>query len=246
MGLMFSRKTRRWISATTILSMVLGVGVPLQKANAAPEESSVIDILQIPDLHGKIIDDEKRPIGAVIGKNIEYLQGQNPNGTLVLGGGDNYAGKRSPELSTLTLGASVMRVFNAIGMEASTVGNHEFDWGLETSYKDVPAQFPMLSANIYDKATGKRVFEPYKIFTKNGVKIAVIGAVTQDTSDAIPGTVDAYELKDIAQEVNSAAIDAKKAGAEIIVANIHEEHGEDPKIPKSGPNLRCHSPVKGC
>jgi len=236
------RKTKRWISAATILSMVIGVGAPFQKAQAAADQSSVIDILQIPDLHGMIINDEKRPIGAVIGANIDYLRGQNPSGTLVLGGGDNYAGKRSPELSRFTLGASVMRVFNAYGMEASTVGNHEFDWGLETSYKDVPAEFPLLAANIYDRATGNRVFDSYKIFTKNGAKIAIIGAVTQDTSDAIPGTVDAYELKDIAEEVNKAAIEARKDGAEIIVANIHEEHGDDPK---SGPIYDVVKQLKG-
>ncbi|MFC5407666.1 immunoglobulin-like domain-containing protein [Cohnella soli] len=224
---MFTREAKRWVATATVLTLIVGGGLPFKKveAGAGPK---VIDILQIPDFHGKLIDDENHPIAAVMGKNIEELKNNNPAGTLVLGGGDNYAGRYVPEISELTRGAAVMRVFNAFGMEASTVGNHEFDWGLETIYKNVPAQYPLLAANIYSRATGKRVFEPYKIFKKDGVKIAIVGAATEDyTQYEVPGTIDAYELKDIASEVNAAAADARAKGAEIVVANIHEEHDTD-------------------
>lgn len=44
------------------------------------------------------------------------------------------------------------------------------------------ANFPFLSANIYQTSTGKRLFKPYQIFDKQGVKIAVLGLTTDDTA----------------------------------------------------------------
>lgn len=70
-----------------------------------------------------------------------------------------------------------------IGYDAMALGNHEFDNPLDVLFKQQEwATFPMLSANIYSKETGKRMFQPYAMFNKQGIKIAVIGLTTEDTA----------------------------------------------------------------
>ncbi|GAL08859.1 UDP-sugar hydrolase [Photobacterium aphoticum] len=72
---------------------------------------------------------------------------------------------------------------NLLGYDAMALGNHEFDNPLDVLRKqEAWAEFPMLSANIYDKTTGKRLFQPYQIFEQQGLKIAVIGLTTEDTA----------------------------------------------------------------
>ncbi|OPH56354.1 hypothetical protein BC351_28045 [Paenibacillus ferrarius] len=236
---MFTKELKRFIAVTTLATLMIGQAFPAPNAHAVAADK-IFDILQIPDLHGRLTDNDKHPIAAVMARNIEEIKAQNPDRTLVLGGGDNYAGTNISEWS---LGTAVMKVFNAMGMEASTLGNHEFDWGLDPITKNVPAQYPMLAANLYDKNTDQPVLDSYKVFVKDGVKIAIIGAVTQDTQYALPGTVDAYNIKDVADEVNKAAVKARADGARIVVANIHEEFSEENDF--SGPIIDITNKLVG-
>ena len=102
---------------------------------------------------------------------------------LVLSGGDNWTG---PAISTWVQGASMVDVMNAMHYDASAVGNHEFDFGLDAlSARASEAGFPYLGANIRWKATG-RVPEdigilPYTIVEKNGLSIGIIGLTTTST-----------------------------------------------------------------
>ena len=61
---------------------------------------------------------------------------------------------------------------NLVGYDAMALGNHEFDNPLETlRTQEKWATFPFLSANIYKKSTGERLFKPYAMFDKQGVKL---------------------------------------------------------------------------
>ncbi|UKS30945.1 S-layer homology domain-containing protein [Paenibacillus sp. HWE-109] len=228
--MMSFKKLKRFIVCSTLGAVLIGQSIPLTGVYATAGDK-VFDILQIPDLHGTLVDnDNNYPIVSVMARNIEEIKSQNPARSLVLGGGDNYRGTNVSEYSQ---GTSVMKMFNAMGVEASALGNHEFDWGLDKVTQNVPATYPLLAANLYykdndaDENNDQRVLDAYKVFTKDGVKIAVIGAVTTDTQYALPGTVDAYKFKDIAAEVNKAAVDARAEGAQIVLANIHEEQNDD-------------------
>ncbi|MEC0226278.1 immunoglobulin-like domain-containing protein [Paenibacillus alba] len=226
---MLIKKVSKLFTIVSLVIVLLSQSIPLPTAFAGAGDK-VFDIVQIPDFHGTLVNGENRPVAAVLARNIEEIRSQNPDRTLVLGGGDNYQDKN---LYDLIHGLTVMKVFNAMGMEASTVGNHEFDWGLDAVTKDVSSSnnFPLLAANLFYKNNNQRVLDAYKIFEKDGVKIAVIGAVTRDTQYALPGTVDAYNFEDIAVEVNKAAVAARAQGAQIVVANIHEENDDDTKGP---------------
>jgi 2',3'-cyclic-nucleotide 2'-phosphodiesterase (5'-nucleotidase family) len=99
---------------------------------------------------------------------------------LVLSGGDNWTG---PAISTWVEGKSMVEVMNAMSYDASAVGNHEFDFGLQAlAERTGEAAFPYLSANTRWKSDG-RVPEdlgilPYTIVEKYGMSIGIIGLTT--------------------------------------------------------------------
>ncbi|RYA59255.1 bifunctional UDP-sugar hydrolase/5'-nucleotidase, partial [Enterobacter cloacae complex sp. 2DZ2F16B1] len=75
------------------------------------------------------------------------------------------------------------RGMNLIGYDAMAVGNHEFDNPLSVlRQQEKWAKFPFLSANIYQKSTGERLFKPWALFKRGGLNIAVIGLTTDDTA----------------------------------------------------------------
>ncbi|HCD2002090.1 bifunctional UDP-sugar hydrolase/5'-nucleotidase UshA [Citrobacter farmeri] len=99
---------------------------------------------------------------------------------LLLSGGDINTGV--PE-SDLQDAEPDFRGMNLIGYDAMAVGNHEFDNPLTVlRQQEKWAKFPFLSANIYQKSTGERLFKPWAIFTRQDLKIAVIGLTTDDTA----------------------------------------------------------------
>ena len=99
---------------------------------------------------------------------------------LLLSGGDINTGV--PE-SDLQDAEPDFRGMNLIGYDAMAVGNHEFDNPLTVlRQQEKWAKFPFLSANIYQKSTGERLFKPWAIFKRQDIKIAVIGLTTDDTA----------------------------------------------------------------
>lgn len=99
---------------------------------------------------------------------------------LLLSGGDINTGV--PE-SDLQDAEPDFRGMNLIGYDAMAVGNHEFDNPLTVlRQQEKWAKFPFLSANIYQKSTGDRLFKPWAIFKRQDLKIAVIGLTTDDTA----------------------------------------------------------------
>lgn len=81
----------------------------------------------------------------------------------------------------------------------------------------------MLSANIYDKATGKRLFEPYHIFDKQGIKIAVIGLTTEDTAKiGNPEYIGGIDFRDPKEEAKKVIAELKKKEKpDLIIAVTH-------------------------
>ena len=99
---------------------------------------------------------------------------------LLLSGGDINTGV--PE-SDLQDAEPDFRGMNLIGYDAKAVGNHEFDNPLSVlRQQEKWSKFPFLSANIYQKSTGERLFKPWALFKRGGLKIAVIGLTTDDTA----------------------------------------------------------------
>ncbi|AUZ65227.1 bifunctional UDP-sugar hydrolase/5'-nucleotidase [Citrobacter amalonaticus] len=99
---------------------------------------------------------------------------------LLLSGGDINTGVPESDLQDTE---PDFRGMNLIGYDAMAVGNHEFDNPLTVlRQQEKWAKFPFLSANIYQKSTGERLFKPWAIFKRQDLKIAVIGLTTDDTA----------------------------------------------------------------
>ena len=116
---------------------------------------------------------------------------------LLLDGGDVNTGV--PE-SDLQDAVPDFRGMNLLGYDAMAVGNHEFDKPLNIlrMQRDL-AKFPFLSANIYD--SGKRMFDPYKVFTLGGLRIGVMGMTTEDTSKMVsPDNIKNIEFRSVIAE----------------------------------------------
>ncbi len=116
---------------------------------------------------------------------------------------------------------------NLIGYDAMAVGNHEFDNPLTVlRQQEKWAKFPFLSANIYQKSTGERLFKPWAIFTRQDIKIAVIGLTTDDTAKIgnpeyftdIEFRKPAEEAKVVIQELNM------NEKPDVIIATTHMGH----------------------
>lgn len=130
--------------AIIVLTLVFILALPGITGLAAPGDK-VFDIIEITDFHGTLEDTDGHPVAAVLAKNINEIKQANPDRTLILSGGDNYQGSA---VSNLLKGVPVMYVFNSMGVAASALGNHEFDWGLDTVIKtDIP-KYPEISNMI--------------------------------------------------------------------------------------------------
>ncbi len=153
------------------------------------EQQSAIDltILHVNDTHGRIlpyIESSKSKTGIVSGaaylaKMIQEERSQNPDGTLLLSAGDMFQGT---PVSNLFKGQPVIDVMNYLKFDAMTIGNHEFDWGMDTFKRlVVSSRVPYLSANIKDDR-GRYLpgVKPYIIVARKNLKIAIIGLTTPE------------------------------------------------------------------
>ncbi|GAA0076464.1 hypothetical protein UT300005_08420 [Clostridium sp. CTA-5] len=221
-------KSKKVISFLTTLSLsiTLLTGFPL--ITYAQDNVKNFDIVEITDFHGALTDSSGNPAAAVLAERLNNIKKSNPDRTLILGGGDLYQGSAT---SNIMKGVPVQEVMTKIGMEVTTLGNHEFDWGLDTIINTTMkgAGYSIVCSNLYDKTTGKRVFEPYKIITKDKIKIAVIGGITTETpSIVLPDFVKNYEFKDLTTEINSVAQEIKeKKLADVTLVLVHEGDNRD-------------------
>jgi 2',3'-cyclic-nucleotide 2'-phosphodiesterase (5'-nucleotidase family) len=211
------------ITVTTEDGGFTSICVVTVSANAPPVNKT-FDIVEITDFHGQLLDSTNtKPVGAALAKVVKDVKNANPNRTLIIGGGDLYQGT---PVSNVLHGVPVQQVMSNIGMEVTALGNHEFDWGLNVinteTMKD--ANYSIVSANMYNKGTNDRPYEPYKIITKDGVRIAVIGAILKDAPTIImPALVAPFDFRDPAVEINACAKEIRDGNlADIVLADVHD------------------------
>jgi 2',3'-cyclic-nucleotide 2'-phosphodiesterase (5'-nucleotidase family) len=137
-----------------------------------------IRILHVNDFHGFV--EPYKPIGSdellggitYLSNRVEELRKEKPS--LLLSAGDMIQGHN---WANLFKGESVIELMNAMGFDAMVVGNHEFDFGQETLRERISeAKFPILGANL-ERVSG---LKPYVLKDLSGVRIAIIGLVTED------------------------------------------------------------------
>ncbi len=228
---------------------------------AAPQVN--VKLIAINDFHGYIEPSEtftlpdpadpqkslRVPVGgaAYLASAIAQLRAAGPR-SVVVGAGDMVGA--SPLVSALFHDEGTIQALNAIGLEFTSVGNHEFDEGkaellrkqhggcrpggkigVDTCLVDgkfAGAKYEYLAANVIDEATGKTLFPPYAIKyfdAGNGKKIglAFIGVVLRDT----PGTTTAAGVRGVHFTDEAAAVNALlpsiyAQGVHAVVVLIHQ------------------------
>jgi 2',3'-cyclic-nucleotide 2'-phosphodiesterase/3'-nucleotidase/5'-nucleotidase len=170
------------------------------KNDMNPNGDKVVDLVSFNDFHGNLAEDTskngKNPGMAKLVGAVDEYKAANKD-TVVVSAGDNYQGSA---MSNLTYGEPVSAMMKELGVTASAVGNHEFDWGIDKISNWAKAgDFDYLASNIYDKRTGQPVSwaKPYKMVKVDGVKIGLVGLTTQETSyKTKPDIVAGLEFKD--------------------------------------------------
>ena len=111
---------------------------------------------------------------ATLAGYIDSMKALYPN-AITLNAGDDFQG--SP-ISALTKGMSQILILNQVQPTVFTIGNHEFDYGMENLRNAVhAARFDIVSCNLYDSTKQSLFVKPYKIIKSNGARIGVIGMI---------------------------------------------------------------------
>jgi 5'-nucleotidase len=191
-------------------------------AEPSPDTAQLVDVtlLNINDFHGRI-DNNTVNFAATI-ERLRAVAGED--NTLLLSAGDNLGA--SLFASAIADDEPTLDVLNAVELKASAVGNHEFDRGwddLKNRVEDY-ATFPYLGANVYAKGTTTPVLDEYVVLDAAGLRVAVIGTVTQETPTLVsPAGVADLDFGDPVEATNrvAAKIVAEDL-ADVIVAEYHD------------------------
>jgi len=136
-----------------------------------------LTILHTNDLHARLSPLEDRQGGFAYFAAAIRHERANCTDCILLFAGDLVQG--SP-VSTIFHGLPVYEIANLFGFDAATVGNHEFDYGWMQVRKFIQtANYPMVSCNLVG-ANGQLFTQPYVILTVNKLRVAVVGAMTDD------------------------------------------------------------------
>ncbi len=174
-----------WLPKSITLALLATMGMASWQVQAYEQDKTYnVTILHTNDHHGHFWRSDYGEYGLSAQKTlvdgIRKEVAAEGGSVLLLSGGDINTGV--PE-SDLQDAEPDFRGMNLIGYDAMAVGNHEFDNPLSVlRQQEKWAKFPFLSANIYQKSTGERLFKPWMIFNRQGLKIAVIGLTTDDTA----------------------------------------------------------------
>jgi 5'-nucleotidase/UDP-sugar diphosphatase len=104
--------------------------------------------------------------------------GRRKDNVLVLNAGDDFQGT---SISTITRGRSQIELMNIITPDAMVLGNHEFDYGLESLRENIRlANFTIVGANLYDSLTASTFVPPTTIRTAGRARIGIIGLLPPD------------------------------------------------------------------
>ena len=256
------RPTSFWVlGATLMLAGCASAPVPLA--------TTEISIFSINDFHGHIQPKSPTPLmprlpdprtgelkpqaaggAAYLATVLNGLRAKQPNSVFVAAGDLMGA---SPQLSSLLADEPTLSALSAMGLDASSLGNHDLDAGINELLRKsrgecAPtgcvwpefkgAAFPYLAVNMLDVETGKTVLPTHKIVTVGGIKVALVGAVTKDTPKVIVAkAIRGLKFIDEADAMNALVPKLRAEGAQLLVAIMHE--GALTEGPANDPSYAC-------
>ena len=138
-------------------------------------EIRTLTILHLNDLHARLSPLENHHGGFASLASLIRRERANCTDCILVNAGDIAQGT---PVSTIFHGLPVFEIVNLFGLDAFTLGNHDFDYGWMQARKFVEvAKYPTVSCNVVG-ADGKLFTKPYVLLTVNGLRVAIIGAMT--------------------------------------------------------------------
>lgn len=211
----------------------LGLKDPLTRAQWLGILSNLrfpsVRVLETTDFHGAILGGSRerrsqRPTGTSVGlaAAIGRERARNPEGTVLLDGGDLFQG---PMISNLQFGRPVVEQMNLLGYTAAAVGNHEFDWGVDTLVQRVrEMRFSALAANMVERKTNKRPWWSRADTTvlRRGIRVGIVGLAYPGTPRVtMPANVAHLRFDDDSTTAALVAARLRKAGAKLVLGVGH-------------------------
>ena len=217
-----------------------------------PVEGQTVDvrILATTDLHTNLVNYDyyqDKPVETLgLAKTavlIEKAKKENPN-VLLVDNGDTIQGTPLGTYKAIVDPVEkgeqhpMYAALQALGFEAGTLGNHEFNYGLDYLNRVIEtAGMPLVNANVLDPATGKFIYQPYKIIEKTftdtqgrltTVKIGVTGIVPPQILNWDKANLEGkVVVRDSVEAIRDIIPEIRKAGADITLVLSHSGIGDD-------------------
>ena len=249
----------RTIDIAPTIAYVLGVPEPQQSEGVVRldllkngNSRTLIPLLGLTDFHGQLeptsvtMDGRNVSVGgsAQLATMFDEDAAALPDGALLLASGDNVGA--SPANSGLLEDAPAIDVENAWGLDATSYGNHEFDYGVDRLLQhQARADFPFLGANIVDETTGANPdwVQGTHVFDYAGIPIGVIGIELSGTPELVKaGATDGLQFLDEAETIRTESEKLRQQGIEVQVVLIHQGAANganaidgNPAVPWDGP-----------
>lgn len=249
------RRTLALVVALMLVVASLALAVqPAEAKKKADPPGQLIDVqvLGFNDYHGHLQADGNGPVGDVTDAGGgEYLSTklkelrQGHKYTLTVAAGDMIGG--SPAFSGLFHDEPSVESLNAMGLDVSSVGNHEFDEGVTEllrmqnggchpvdgcyfpSEPYAGADFPWLAANVVSETTGETPLPPYWVERFQNVKVGFIGMTLEGTDNLVAASgIEGWEFLDEAETANALVPELKAQGVEAIVVLLHQGGSQNP------------------
>ena len=205
-----------------------------QIAPVGYSSNRVLQILQFSDLHGAI--ETGSSFGTPLLMTNFAADRKTAAATITVSSGDNIGA--APPISTEFEELPTIESMNLMKVDASTFGNHEHDRSLAHVQKVIGASdFQWVVANYGDESlsvlkSGTKAAKAFTIIDRGGIKVGIVGANTPETIEQVfPGNLDykdasgakkTIQIQPGVVGINKAIVDAKAAGAEIVVVMIHQ------------------------
>jgi 2',3'-cyclic-nucleotide 2'-phosphodiesterase/3'-nucleotidase/5'-nucleotidase len=228
-----------------VLLAIFVLALAMMVSSAGAQNQTTITILGTSDLHGRLfswdyaIDSEDINSGFVkVASVINEVRAENSN-TIVVDNGDTIQDNMAELFNNAKLHPMVAAL-DELNYDAWVLGNHEFNFGMDVLNSSIRnSKVSVLAANIYRTATGKRFVKPYKIITKGGVRVALIGMTNPHIprwEASNPDNFKGLVFTDPVVETNK-VLNELKGKADVFVGVMHL--GPNPEYGLDGSGLRA-------
>lgn len=207
---------------------------------AAQENKKNISILYTGDTHGHLqsfYHESSKPVGGIAKRAIYFAEKRRHKSMiwLTLDSGDALSGTA---LSDVFQGYLDIQAMNKLKYDAMALGVHDFDYGVGILRQRMgEAEFPILSANLFDTSSGQTLAQPYVVLEREGIRIAILGLTTGNLANLVASE----NLAGIS--VNDPVQTAKllmpqiSAEADIIIALTHLGINDDIRLASQVPEI---------